>query len=78
MSVYVGERVEVFWPNEAKWFRGVVREVDDTDNTYKVYYFVDKEEVWHGSDWDVRSVEEEFDGIDDLLGTPSEGWSVSD
>ena len=26
-SLSVGERVEVFWPKQTKWFKGVVREV---------------------------------------------------
>ena len=58
VCVFVGERVQVFWPCEGQWFTGVVDEVDESDGTYKVCYVIDGEEHWHGSDMEVRSQEE--------------------
>ena len=71
--VHIGERVEVFWPVQAKWCKGVVREVGD--GRYKVHYFIDGKEHWHGGNTQVRSAEEEYDDISLLLGTPPGGWS---
>ena len=75
---FPGERVEVFWPNEDRWFTGTVKEVDENDNTYKVYYFIDGQEAWHPADMKARSVQEEVDDMQLLLGTPPEGWSGED
>ena len=68
----------MFWPEEGQWFDGVVKEVDESDGTYKVHYFLDDEEHWHGKDMDVRSMQEVFDDMNTLLGTPPEGWSDSE
>ena len=53
--VNVGDKVQVFWEAEGQWFAGEVVSVDTSDNTYEVYYFVDKEKHWHGTDMEVRT-----------------------
>ena len=49
-------------------------EVDESDDTFKVHYFADGEELWHGSEMEVRvrSIEEDED-VNLLL-----GWSSSE
>ena len=58
VCVRVGDRVEVFWEGEGEWYAGEVVEVDNSDETYKVHYFVDGCDEWHGSDMDVRTLVE--------------------
>ena len=44
---FVGDEVEVFWPEEQKWYRGTVVEMDRNDRIRVLYE--DSDDVWHGS-----------------------------
>jgi len=56
--VEVGDRVQVFWEGEGEWYGGEVINVDRKDGSYRVHYFLDNENVWHGPEWDVRTLVE--------------------
>ena len=56
--VEVGDRVQVFWEGEGEWYGGEVINVDRKDGSYRVHYFLDNEKVWHGPEWDVRTLVE--------------------
>jgi len=59
LCVCVGDRIEVFWEHEGEWFGGEVIQVDKSDDTFRVCYFLDDTRMWHGQDWDVRAMKEE-------------------
>ena len=56
--VRVGARVEVFWQHYDDWFVGKVMEIDLEDSSFYVTYEADGHEVWHGSEWQVRPVQQ--------------------
>ena len=75
-SLSIGERVEVFWPKQDRWYQGVVSDVGN--GRYRVKYDIDNKEHSHcGDSTQVRSMREgeECDEISLLLGTPPGGWS---
>ena len=47
----VGEIVEVFWEGEHTWFEGEVKDVNEEDREFEVYYPGDGETLWHKPEW---------------------------
>lgn len=47
-DVNVGDKVEVYWHGERKWFAGVVTGCDG--GLVEVYYNLDKHKLWHSED----------------------------
>lgn len=47
----VGEIVEVFWEGENSWFEGEVKDINEEDREFEVYYPGDGETLWHKPEW---------------------------
>ena len=52
-----GDKVEVHWPYEKKWFKGRIDHIDVENRQFKVYYFLDKRREWHPADMEVRPLQ---------------------
>ena len=48
----IGDRVEVHWPKEKKWFVGDIADICEEDEEFLFDY--NDEEWWHPRDMDVR------------------------
>ena len=54
-DVTVGEGVEVYWPGDKLWYKGVVLKKDPRDKTFFVQYVSDGAKLWHSiKDFQVR------------------------
>ena len=53
----VSNKVKVFWPAANNWYRGVVTDVDQVDQTYEVHYQHDDEYFWHDLSWKTELLE---------------------
>ena len=43
----VGECVQVYWKGERKWYEGEIKDIDNNDRTFEVYYPSDGKQLWH-------------------------------
>ena len=53
----IRDKVKVWWPAAKNWYRGVVTDVDQVDQTYEVHYQHDDEYFWHDLSWETELLE---------------------
>jgi len=50
-----GDRIEVYWVGEKKWFEGTVTGISRTEGQFEIYYPEDKQQLWHNaSEYSIR------------------------
>ena len=55
-DLFIGDKVEVYWPAEHSWFEGEIKDVDLVDKQFEVAY-KDNTKFWHEyQDFPVRSI----------------------